>query len=256
MNRPSIIAVALFSCVVVVTILWQWNQENQPIAGHSMPQHGVESRSDRRANRDPASTSAPDEAASSPQRTTRGPQSHESKFGASKQFSNTRDAAPESALTRTRSRSHKESAAGHAAAPNGNEPDTRDGAAEAASSTLGVRLAANVRLPAAAMPNDLKVTEVSRKALQDIVDDYYRELALGVVSEEEVTDPEMSPSQTGQVEVGDNGERTLIVTNGPVAETARKRADQRFRALFGNAAYNRLTMQAQMDLLMSADAAR
>lgn len=88
------------------------------------------------------------------------------------------------------------------------------------------------------------------------MDDYYRELSLGVVPQNEVTDPEIKPTQTGQIETSDNGERTMVVTNGPLAEAARKRADQRFRALFGNAAYNRITMNAQMEILMSADAAR
>lgn len=157
---------------------------------------------------------------------------------------------------RSRSRSNKVSAADHAAAPEPQESDEIQAVAEETKSPLGVRLATNVRLPAAAMPSDLKLTEVSRKALQDILDDYYRELALGIVPEEEVTDPEMKPSQTGRIETADNGERTLIVTNGPVADAARKRADQRFRALFGNAAYNRITMHAQMELLMSADAGR
>lgn len=157
---------------------------------------------------------------------------------------------------RTRSRSNKASAADQAAAPEPQESDDLQAVAGETQSPLGVRLATNVRLPAAAMPNDLKLTEVSRKALQDILDDYYRELALGIVPEEEAVDPEMNPPQTGQIETADNGERTLIVTNGAVADAARKRADQRFRALFGNAAYNRITMHAQMELLMSADAAR
>ena len=43
------------------------------------------------------------------------------------------------------------------------------------------------------------------------------------------------------------GELTRIITNGPATDTARERADYRFKALFGNAAYNRMSMKAVLE---------
>lgn len=256
MKRSSLIALALVACVIVATVCTSRKHGNQETAGTSLPNPSGERRSVSRSNNSINSPQISGKAALSADRVNGISYRRESTATAARNGFNHADSPTQAANSRTRPRSNKVSAADHAAVPEARENESREVVAEEAPSPLGVRLAANVRLPAAAMPNDLKLTEVSRKALQDILDDYYRELALGIVPEEQVTDPEMNPSQTGQVETADNGERTMIVTNGPVAEAARKRADQRFRALFGNAAYNRITMNAQMELLMSADAAR
>lgn len=256
MKRSSLIALALVACVIVATVCTSRIHENQETAGTSLPNPPGERRSVSRSNNSINSPQISGRAALSADRVNGNSNHRESTAAAAKNVPNNADSSSRAANSRTRPRSNKNAAADRAAAPEAQENDSREVAAEETPSPLGVRLAANVRLPAAAMPNDLKLTEISRKALQDIVDDYYRELALGIVPQEEVTDPEMKPSQTGQVETADNGDRTMVVTNGPVAEAARKRADQRFRALFGNAAYNRITMNAQMELLMSADAAR
>jgi hypothetical protein len=256
MKRSSLIALALLSCAVVATISLRWNQENPHTAGVAMPSQSGSPRSVSRSGGSMDSIPAQGKTALSSERTKAASPSREATAAAAKNVSNQADFSAHAANSRSRSRSHKKSAADSAAAPEARETETREVPDEEAPSPLGVRLASNVRLPAAAMPNDLKLTDISRKALQEIVDDYYRELAVGIVPQEEATDPEMNPSQTGQVETADNGDRTMIVTNGPVAEAARKRADQRFRALFGSAAYNRITMNAQMELLMSADAGR
>ena len=115
----------------------------------------------------------------------------------------------------------------------------------------GLRLAEDVRLPAAAMPNDMKLTPVAEKVLKNIVDDYYRDLAAGLAPVMEAV------SNGGQVEgtpveTGEQGEKTVVVTNGEVAEYARKRADARFRAIFGYAAYNRITMQSAIESRLPA----
>lgn len=96
------------------------------------------------------------------------------------------------------------------------------------------------------MPNDMKLTPVAEKVLKNIVDDYYRDLAAGLAPVMEAV------SDGGQVdgtpvETGEQGEKTVVVTNGEVAEYARKRADARFRAIFGYAAYNRITMQSAIE---------
>lgn len=103
-----------------------------------------------------------------------------------------------------------------------------------AESPLGIRLADDVRLPAAAMPVDFKMSPVAEKMLKEIVNDYYRELAAAAEPEAHASD-------------GEETERTLVISNGPLAEAARKRADYRFRALFGNAAYNRMTMNSVLE---------
>ena len=115
----------------------------------------------------------------------------------------------------------------------------------------GLRLAENVRLPAAAMPVEMKLTPVAEKVLKNILDDYYRDLAAGLAPVMEAV------SNGGQVEgspveTGEQGEKTVVVTNGEVAEYARKRADARFRAIFGYAAYNRITMQSALESRLPA----
>lgn len=101
---------------------------------------------------------------------------------------------------------------------------------------VGIRLASDVRLPAAALPVDFKMSPAAEKMLKEIVDDYYRELA-GTV--------ESAPEGDG-ARSGDEGP-TVLVSNGPNVDAARKRADYRFRALFGNAAYNRMTMNSVLE---------
>ncbi|MCU0779955.1 MAG: hypothetical protein MUF04_02505 [Akkermansiaceae bacterium] len=115
----------------------------------------------------------------------------------------------------------------------------------------GLRLAEDVRLPAAAMPIDMKLTPVAEMALKEIVDDYYRDLAVGIA-------PVLAAVSNGEqvdgtpIETGEQGEKTVVVTNGEVAEYARKRADARFRAIFGYAAYNRITMQSALESRLPA----
>lgn len=252
MKRFPLIALGLLSCALFVTLGLRRNHGDAETTGAPLSKASAASSAHPSGGSQGVMPKSVDSEISSG-RTNEGSSRRETVARATKSgFNETHPMTK----PRSRPRSNKVSAADQAAAPGPQESDELQAVAEETKSPLGVRLATNVRLPAAAMPNDLKLTEVSRKALQDILDDYYRELALGIVPEEEAADPEMNPPQTGRIETADNGERTLIVTNGPVADAARKRADQRFRALFGNAAYNRITMHAQMELLMSADAGR
>lgn len=48
---------------------------------------------------------------------------------------------------------------------------------------------------------------------------------------------------------------TVVVTNRPEVESARQRADWRFKALFGDAAYNRMVMQSLIESRMADQAA-
>lgn len=115
----------------------------------------------------------------------------------------------------------------------------------AAQPPVGLRLAPDVRLPVAAMPHDLKLSPIAQQALEQIVTDYYRDLAGGLKSPQSGDTPG-EPQMP--LEESATGELTRIITNGPATDDARRRADYRFKALFGNAAYNRLTMKTAMDL--------
>lgn len=117
----------------------------------------------------------------------------------------------------------------------------------------GLRLAPDVRLPAAALPVDFKMSPVAEKALKNIVDDYYRDLAAAMTPE---LDAANHGGDGGVIETGENGEKTVVVTNGKVADDARKRADARFKALFGNAAFNRMTIQSALESRLPADVRR
>lgn len=101
------------------------------------------------------------------------------------------------------------------------------------------------------MPVDFPMTSVAEKALKNIVDDYYRDLGKGLAAELDAVEKGESTGHEAAgdqvVEVGESGDKTLVVTNGPLAESARKRADYRFKALFGNVAYNRMTMKSNLD---------
>jgi hypothetical protein len=112
---------------------------------------------------------------------------------------------------------------------------------------IGIRLAPDVRLPVAAMPLNFKVSPVAKKAIDQIVKDYYRELASPPPSEQ---GGDSNASSAGLIEQSENGELTRVITNGPAVDAARKRADYRFKALFGNDAYNRMTMNTLLEARM------
>jgi hypothetical protein len=160
------------------------------------------------------------------------------------------------------------------------EPETEE------APVMGVRLAPDVRLPVAAMPIDFTISPVAEEARQQIVRDYYREVAQAVSNPGEavnergagnipadgnepgndgsgqVTDtgvvgiPSESTGSSGG-EVIEDGEEgpTLIVSNRPEVEAARQRADERFRALFGADAYNRMVMQSLIESRLPDQAA-
>lgn len=109
----------------------------------------------------------------------------------------------------------------------------------AASPPVGVQLAPDVRLPVAAMPIDFETNEVTARMLEIIVSDYYSDLAARVSQDEEGT-------QTTRI-LEENGETTILVENGPVAEAARQRADWRFRTIFGKEAFNRMSMNSNLE---------
>lgn len=129
-----------------------------------------------------------------------------------------------------------------AAAPSGNEP------AHSQAPPIGLRLAPDVRLPVAAMPLNFKVSPVAKKAIDQIVKDYYRDVAASLPP----IDPRGNANATTAdlIEDSETGELTRIVTNGPAVQAARNFADYRFKTLFGNDAYNRMTMNTLLEARM------
>lgn len=110
---------------------------------------------------------------------------------------------------------------------------------------IGIRLAPDVRLPVAAMPPIFKITSVQKKVLDQIVMDYYRDLA----SPPSPLDQNGSnnDSTVGIIEKSENGELTRVITNNPAVEAARERADYRYKAIFGHKAYNLMTTRTLME---------
>lgn len=113
---------------------------------------------------------------------------------------------------------------------------------------MGIRLAPDVRLPVAAMPLDFKVSPVAKEVLDQIVADYYQEIALPPSSDDQNGNAgPANPSPTDLIEESETGELTRVVGNSPAVDAARKRADARFKALFGSEAYNRMTMNTLLE---------
>lgn len=121
---------------------------------------------------------------------------------------------------------------------NGSDEVTENAPANSAAPPPGIQLAPDVRLPLAALPIDFQTNEVTARMLDIIVADYYRDLAAGVPAE---------GNDGGTTQIEDNGETTIIVSNSPAAEAARHRADWRFRAIFGKQAFNRMSMQSNLE---------
>lgn len=112
---------------------------------------------------------------------------------------------------------------------------------------MGVRLAPDVRLPAAAMPLDFKISSVAQKVLDGIVMDYYQEIA-SIPLDQNGSDDPANANAADVVEEPETGELTRIVRNSPAVDEARKRADARFKAIFGWRAYNRMTMNTHLEV--------
>lgn len=121
--------------------------------------------------------------------------------------------------------------------------------------SMGIRLAPDVRLPVAALPNDLKLNPIRQQALQNIIDEYYQTVAAavpapgsdggGTAAAKGAAGESAQPDFTTVTE--ENGEETVIIHNSPAVEAARARADYLFKALFGKAAYNRMTMNTLLE---------
>lgn len=118
-----------------------------------------------------------------------------------------------------------------------------------ASLPRGIRLAESVKLPAvilaiSAAENDphTKLSAPVAAALHRIVDTFYQNLADSVEQVEVIEVPAQIAAETADVV-----EDTIIIQPGAAVELAREQANETYRALFGDAAYDQMTMRALME---------
>ncbi len=117
----------------------------------------------------------------------------------------------------------------------------------------GFQLADDVQLPAvilalsAAEKNpQKKVSEPIATAMRGIIDRFYQDLA------ESARGTTASGDQATATQTGTDG--TIIIQKGPAVERARARANETYRALFGNEAFNQMTRDALLESQLPADA--
>ena len=108
-----------------------------------------------------------------------------------------------------------------------------------------IQLADDVRLPAALMPHDTsKESPVVAAARAAIGDRFYRELQ-EIAAKDSVTDPATIDSAAKDSAAEPT---TIVIHQSPATENALKRANEEYRALFGDEAFNRKTMDTQLEV--------
>ena len=108
-----------------------------------------------------------------------------------------------------------------------------------------IQLADDVRLPAALMPHDTsKESPVVAAARAAIGDRFYRELQ-EIAAKDSVTDPATIDSAAKDSAAEPT---TVVIHQSPATENALKRANEQYRALFGDEAFNRKTMDTQLEV--------
>jgi hypothetical protein len=113
----------------------------------------------------------------------------------------------------------------------------------------GIQLAEDVKLPAVILAINAAERNPQNKmpapvaaAMHGIVDTFYQELAESVAKDVAEKKSETSAETTVAIE-----NDTVLIHPGPAVERARDHANQMYRALFGDAAYNQMTMNAVME---------
>jgi hypothetical protein len=114
----------------------------------------------------------------------------------------------------------------------------------------GIQLTDDVRLPAAIMAENAPdtatrkmISPAAATANQEIANSYYREL-LATAGSSPAT-PTPAP--------GGGDETTSVIPAGAAAEKARNHADEMYRALFGDDAYNRQVMNSAIEVRLPAE---
>ncbi len=119
---------------------------------------------------------------------------------------------------------------------------------EPSSHAKGIQLAGDVKLPAVVLainsteknpPNT--VAEPLTETMQEIVNTFYRDLN-GHADRVE-TGRSLGVTNTQVI-----AEDIIVIHPGPAEQTAREKANQTYRALFGDSAYNQMTMTAVIEV--------
>lgn len=117
---------------------------------------------------------------------------------------------------------------------------------------MGIRLADNVQLPAVIIalsnPNrdpNHKIPAPVAAAMQSIVDTFYQALTAAAQAQ----------AAAGKAATAPGGDNTAVIQPGPAVDQARARANQAYRALFGDEAYNQLTLNAALEVKLPVAAA-
>lgn len=122
---------------------------------------------------------------------------------------------------------------------------SRESATDAAK--RGVQLADDVRLPAAIMAQGVpdatthNMTSPAAAANREIVNSFYRELLATADNTPATADP-----ATG-------GEQTAVVPPGAGVDNARRHADELYRAMFGDAAFNQQGISSAIEVRLPVD---
>jgi hypothetical protein len=124
-----------------------------------------------------------------------------------------------------------------------------------------IQLAENVRLPAVLMVPDPTETNLQcapapavTAATRQIAGSFYQELAAGTaIRPSAVEKPVAGILQPSDTPADDDN--TTVIEPGPVVENARSRANEAYRALFGDDAYNRRTMDSAIEVSLPVDSA-
>jgi hypothetical protein len=118
----------------------------------------------------------------------------------------------------------------------------------------GIQLADNVKLPAVILAINAAERAPQKKipapvaaAMHGIVDTFYQDLAESATKAAGDTSPQ-GPGAVTDATVSD----TIVIHPGPAVEQARNKANETYRALFGDAAYDRMTMSALMESQLPA----
>jgi hypothetical protein len=115
----------------------------------------------------------------------------------------------------------------------------------------GIQLADNVQLPAVILALNSALKDPNKKvpapvaaAMQGIIDTFYQDLAVSVQNDPAIGGTEVSSTET---------DSTILIQPGPAVESARKRANETYRALFGDEAYGQMTMNALLESRLPVD---
>ena len=107
----------------------------------------------------------------------------------------------------------------------------------------GIQLAENVRLPAAVMalaeiakPTAEPVSPAVTAAQQEIVEKFYQEIAAEMARPNILPTPELEEATT------------VVISPSESVDDARHRADEQYRTLFGDAAYNRQGISSAIEV--------